>query len=51
MDNKKTLSCTLETRESKKGTTYQCLVIKLTAGYEKIVFLEPAEQELLKLSK
>lgn len=42
---------TLETRKSKKGNDFQALVIKLTDNYEKLVFLEPAEIELLKLSK
>lgn len=45
------ISATLETRISeKKGTTYQVVVIKLTPTYEKLVFLEKAEIELLKLS-
>lgn len=42
---------TLETRLSKKtGKTYQCLVIKLTDTYEKVVFLDNAEVELIKLN-
>lgn len=42
---------TLETRVSKKtGKTYQCLVIKLTNTYEKVVFLDNAEVELIKLN-
>ena len=42
---------TLETRVSKKtGKTYQCLVIRLTDTYEKVVFLDPAEIELIKLN-
>lgn len=42
---------TLETRVSKKtGKTYQCLVIKLTDTYEKIVFLDNAEVELIKMN-
>ncbi len=45
------VKATLETRTSKKGTDYQVLVIKLTDSYEKLVFLEPAEIELLKLNK
>lgn len=46
------VKATLETRVSqKKGTDYQVLVIKLTDNYEKLVFLEPAEIELLKLNK
>lgn len=45
------VKATLETKTSKKGTEYQVLVIKLTDTYEKLVFLEPAELELLKLNK
>lgn len=42
---------TLETRVSKKsGKTYQCLVIKLTDSYEKVVFLDNAEVELIKMN-
>lgn len=42
---------TLETRVSKKsGKTYQCIVIKLTDTYEKIVFLDRAEVELIKMN-
>lgn len=48
MDN---IKCSLETRTSKKGNDYQVLVIKLTDSYEKLVFLEPAEIELLKFKK
>lgn len=49
MNNKINLQCSLETRESKKGSTYQVIVIKLTDTYEKLVFLENAELELLKI--
>lgn len=45
------VKATLETRKSKKGTDYQVLVIKLTDNYEKLVFLDSAEIELLKLNK
>lgn len=45
------VKATLETKTSKKGTNYQVIVIKLTDTYEKLVFLEPAELELLKVSK
>lgn len=41
------LKCTLETRTSKSGNDYQCLVIKLANDYEKIVFLDKAELALL----
>lgn len=45
------VKATLETKTSKKGTDYQVIVIKLTDTYEKLVFLEPAELELLKVNK
>ena len=44
------LKCTLETRTSKEGKPYEVIVIKLTETYEKLVFLDTAEKELLKLS-
>lgn len=47
---KKEFKATLETRISKKGNQYEVLVIKLTDKLEKLVFLEQAELELLKLS-
>jgi len=46
----KEFKATLETRTSKKGNEYEVLVIKLTDKLEKLVFLEQAELELLKLS-
>ena len=46
------LKCTLETRHSEKsGKDYQVIVIKLTDTYEKVVFLEQSELELVKLSQ
>lgn len=51
MDSKREFTATLETRTSKKGNTYEVLVIKLTDKLEKLVFLEKAEIELLKLSE
>lgn len=45
------IKATLETRTSKKGNDYQVLVIRLTNDYEKLVFLDKAEIELLKASK
>lgn len=45
------IKATLETRTSQKGNEYQVLVIKLTDSYEKLVFLDKAEIELLKASK
>ena len=50
MSDKKEFKATLETRTSKKGSEYEVLVIKLTDKTEKLVFLEPAELELLKMS-
>ena len=47
---KKEFKATLETRTSKKGTEYEVLVIKLTDKLEKLVFLDQAELELLKIS-
>lgn len=46
----KDLKCSLETRTSNKGNSYEVLVIKLTPNYEKLVFLEKSEIELIKLS-
>lgn len=43
------LNASLETRHSdKSGNDYQVVVIKLTPTYEKLVFLDKAEIELLK---
>lgn len=47
---KQEFKCFLEERTSKKGSNYQCIVIKLTDKLEKLVFLTDAEIELLKLS-
>lgn len=47
MNNSK-VTATLETRQSKKGTSYTVLVVKLTDTYEKLVFLDKAEIELIK---
>lgn len=44
------VKCRLETRTSKEGKPYEVLVIQLTSTYEKLVFLDSAEKELLKLS-
>ena len=43
------VKATLEERTSKSGNYYQVLVIHLTDTYEKLVFLEKAEIELLKV--
>lgn len=44
------LKCQLVTRTSKEGKPYDVIVINLTSTYEKLVFLDSAERELLKLS-
>ena len=44
------VKATLETKISKSGNEYEVLVIKLTDTYEKLVFLEKSEIELLRLS-
>lgn len=44
------IKCNLVEKVSKKGNNYLCLEIYLTDTYKKIVFLEQAEIELLKLS-
>ena len=44
------VKCRLETRTSREGKPYEVLVIQLTSTYEKLVFLDSAEKELLKLS-
>ncbi len=46
----KELKATLVKRTSKKGLEYECVMIQLTPTYEKPVFLESAELELLKMS-
>ena len=43
------VKCTLETRKNKAGKDYQVLVIKITDSVEKLVFLDSAEIELLKI--
>lgn len=45
------VECRLETRTSKENKEYQVLVVKLTPTYEKLVFLDKAEIELLKVAK
>lgn len=45
------LKCRLETRTSKKDNKpYDVIVINLTDSYEKLVYPDPAEKELIKLS-
>lgn len=44
------IKCNLVEKVSKNGNNYLCLEIYLTDTYKKIVFLDKAEVELLKLS-
>lgn len=44
------LKCELVEKVSKKGNKYLCVEIHLTDTYKKVIFLEQAENELLKLS-
>lgn len=45
------LKATLETRKKKDGSgTYEAIAIKLSEHSEKLVFLNPAELELLKMT-
>lgn len=44
----KELKATLVKRTSKKGTEYECVMVQLTPTYEKPVFLETAELELIR---
>lgn len=50
MNKEYTLKGVIETRTSKNGNSYQCLVIKLANNYEKVVFLDRAEQLLLEMT-
>lgn len=45
------VKATLVTKTSKSGNEYKCIELKLTDSYTKVVFLEPAELELLTLSE
>ena len=44
----RSLKCTLKEGQGKKGS-YLCLIIQLTDEVEKMVFLDKAETQLLKL--
>ena len=44
------VKATLETRTSKEGKEYKCVVIKISNHSEKVVFLNPAELELLEMN-
>lgn len=45
----KTLEYRLEERVSKSGNNYTVLIVKLTPTFEKVIFLDSAEIELLKV--
>lgn len=48
---KQEFKVTLEERTSKKtGNKYECIVIKLSEKNEKLVFLDEAQLELLKMT-
>lgn len=52
MNEKKRLEAYLETRVSqKKGTVYQVIVVKLSPTYEKTIFLDNADLEILRLAE
>ena len=42
------LKATLVKKTSKKGNDYECVMLELTPTYQKVVFLDDAELELLK---
>ena len=42
------LKATLVKKTSKKGNDYECVMIEITPSYQKVVFLDDAELELLK---
>lgn len=44
-----TIAYRLEQRISKNGKNYTVMILKITDTYEKVVFLDKAEIELLKL--
>ena len=51
MNNSIKINATLETRTKKDGSgTYQVVVIKIADNIEKLVFLNNAELELLKMT-
>lgn len=45
------VKATLETKTSKAGNSYKVVVLKLTDTYDKLVFLDKAEIELLEANK
>ena len=42
------LKATLVKKTSKKGNDYECVMLELTPTYQRVVFLDDAELELLK---
>lgn len=44
------LKCQIVEKTSQKGNKYLCLEIYLTPDYKKVVFLDTAEIELVKLA-
>lgn len=44
------VKCQIVEKVSQKGNKYVCLEISLTDNYKKVVFLDTAELELLKLA-
>ncbi len=44
------INAKLEERTSKDGKPYFCIVVKITDNVEKIVFLDKAEIELIRLT-
>ena len=50
MNNSVSMPISYEKRvSSKSGHEYECLVLKITADLEKLIFINQAEKELLKL--
>ena len=44
------LKCQLVTRMNKEGKPYEVIVIKLTDNYEKLVFLDSQDKEIMRLA-
>lgn len=42
--------CNVIERKTKEGKPYTCLEVKMAGGYTKIVYLDRAEQMLVKMS-
>lgn len=43
------MKCELVEKTSKTGKKYVCIEISLTPTYKKLVFIDPAEEELLRV--